>query len=161
MFGFNIFLSFVWLACWGVMTPSQFLIGFIIGFVIIWFSEKFGLIKNSNYTTRFLVGINLFFFFLFELWKSNIRVAKDMLRIKPQIMPAIVAVPVSLKTDWAITLMANLISLTPGTLSLDITRDKSTIFIHTMYLDGNDKVGFVECLKKGFEKRLLILESAS
>lgn len=160
MLTWNIILAFIWLACWGVMAPQQFLIGFILGFLILRFAEKVGILDDSHYTSRFLCGINLFLFFCMELWKSNLRVAIDILRIKPRMTPAIVAVPVALKTDWAITLMSNLITLTPGTLSLDISRDRKTIFIHTMYLDGEDKEAFVESLRDGFEKRLLVLEGS-
>lgn len=154
----NILLAFVWLACWGDTSPEQFFIGFILSFFMIRFSENSGLMSHSSYTSKVLGIMNLLVFFTIELWKSNIRVARDILRRKPLIVPAIIGVPLSLQTDWAITLLANLITLTPGTLSLDLSKDKKILYIHTMYFDDEDKVKFIESIKDGFEKRIMILE---
>lgn len=105
-----------------------------------------------------LKAFELLGYFLIELWKSNLRVAMDVLRSKPILNPAIVAMPVELEKNWAITLLANLITLTPGTLSFDLSADKKTLYIHTLYLDNQDKEAFVSAIKNGFEKRILFLE---
>jgi multicomponent Na+:H+ antiporter subunit E len=59
------------------------------------------------------------------------------------------------KTSLEITLLANLISLTPGTLSLDVSDDRKVLYVHAMYID--DKASFVNSIKNGFEKRLLAI----
>jgi multicomponent Na+:H+ antiporter subunit E len=69
--------------------------------------------------------------------------------------PGIVRVPLDVKTDFEITLLANLISLTPGTLSLDVSEDRKVLYVHTMYVGDKDK--FIEGIKSGFERRLLKL----
>jgi len=102
--------------------------------------------------------IELTVFFAKELMRSNLRVALDIVRPHPKLNPAIIAVPVCLKSDWALTLMANLITLTPGTLSLDLSEDRKILYVHTLYFDGDDRVAFVDSIKKGFESRLLLLE---
>jgi multicomponent Na+:H+ antiporter subunit E len=66
--------------------------------------------------------------------------------------PAIVAVPLDLTSDFQITLLANLITLTPGTLSLDISDDKKILYVHGMYVDDVDE--FRRSIKQGFEKRV-------
>ena len=63
-----------------------------------------------------------------------------------------VAVPLILKSKSAIVLLANLITLTPGTLSLDISTDQSVLFIHTVYLE--DSKQFEQQLLTGYERRL-------
>jgi len=67
--------------------------------------------------------------------------------------PAIVAVPLSVKTDLQITLLANLITLTPGTLSIDVSEDKKFLFVHLMYGANPDKA--IAEIKSGFEKKIL------
>ena len=67
--------------------------------------------------------------------------------------PAILAIPLDVKTDLEITAFANLITLTPGTLSLEVSEDRKTLYIHAMYVDDINL--FKERLKKGLERRLL------
>jgi multicomponent Na+:H+ antiporter subunit E len=54
--------------------------------------------------------------------------------------PGVIAMPLDAQTDGEITIVANLISLTPGTLSLDVSSDKKVLYIHVMYLDDRDAV---------------------
>lgn len=158
MLMWNFFLAIVWMACWGDASFPQFLAGFLVGFVVLIAVESLLPAGRVSYTSKALKALELIGFFFAELWKSNIRVAIDLLRPKPKITPAIVAVPLRLKEDWSLTLLANLITLTPGTLSLDLSADKKTLFIHTMYLDGGDKDAFVLDIQRGFEDRILALE---
>jgi multicomponent Na+:H+ antiporter subunit E len=102
--------------------------------------------------------LDLAVFFARELWGSNLRVAFDILRPRPRVNPAIIAVPLELQKNWSVTLMANLITLTPGTLSLDLSEDGRVLYVHTMYFDNDDRAAFVASIKQGFEKRLLRLE---
>ena len=98
----------------------------------------------------------LFIFFPIELIKASFQVALIVLFPKNAIRPGIVAVPLELKTDWGIALLANTITLTPGTLSLDVSKDKKTLYIHCIAL-GNTK-DFVRAVKNDFEKKVLRLE---
>jgi multicomponent Na+:H+ antiporter subunit E len=66
--------------------------------------------------------------------------------------PAIVAIPLDLRGDLEITLLANLITLTPGTLSLDVSSDKRVLYVHSMYV--TDIAAFRSEIKNGFEKRV-------
>jgi multicomponent Na+:H+ antiporter subunit E len=52
--------------------------------------------------------------------------------------PGVIAMPLEAKTDGEITMVANLISLTPGTLSLDVSDDRKVLYIHAMFLDGDE-----------------------
>jgi len=80
-------------------------------------------------------------------------VAYDVITPTFYMKPGIVAIPLSAETDLEITLLANLISLTPGTLSLDISDDRKVLYVHGMFI--NDKDEFIEGVKSGFERRLL------
>ena len=92
------------------------------------------------------------FFFLWELVKSNLRVAVDVVTPKHRMKPGVVAVPLDVDKDEEITLLANLISLTPGTLSLDVSDDKKVLYVHAMYVE--DPEAFRKEVKEGFERRV-------
>jgi multicomponent Na+:H+ antiporter subunit E len=66
--------------------------------------------------------------------------------------PGIVAIPLDLEGDAAITLLANLVTLTPGALSLDVSPDRTVLYVHTMYMD--DAETFRREIKQGFERRV-------
>ena len=69
--------------------------------------------------------------------------------------PGVVAIPLEAKTDAEITFLANVITLTPGTLSLDVSEDRSTLYVHTMFLESPEVLR--ESIKEGFERRVLEL----
>jgi multicomponent Na+:H+ antiporter subunit E len=92
-------------------------------------------------------------FFAWEVVQANMRVAMDVLIPHPRMTPGIVAIPLDAKTDAEITLLANLITLTPGTLSLDVSSDRRVLYIHAMYIDDIEE--FRKGIKDGLERRLL------
>ena len=103
--------------------------------------------------TRLGSQISLAGFFLVELVMSSIRVAWDVVRPRSRARPGIVAVPLDATSDLQITVLANLISLTPGSLSLDVSDDRKTLYVHLMF------VGSVEAerdaIKQDFERRVM------
>jgi multicomponent Na+:H+ antiporter subunit E len=88
--------------------------------------------------------------FIWELIVSASTVAKLVLTPGLKFKPAIVAVPLDIKHDLGVTLFANLISLTPGTLSLDVSDDRSTLYVHTM--DTEDAEAEKRDMKETFEE---------
>lgn len=97
---------------------------------------------------RLFNAIAFLIYFGWEIFMSNLRVAYDVLTPQHYMHPGILAIPLDAKTDLEITMLANMISLTPGTLSLDVSSDRKVLFVHAMYLEE------VEEFKK-FERRLL------
>lgn len=67
----------------------------------------------------------------------------------------IIAVPLDTKTDLEITIFSSLVSLTPGTLSIDVSADKSHLFVHAMYIEKGDTAALAQELKEGFERRVI------
>ena len=147
----NILLTFVWVALTGSFAFLNFLFGFVLSFFILWVTTKNR--QEAKYFVLIPKMIAFFFFFIYELIKANLQVAYDVVTPKFYMKPGIVSVPLDAKTDMEITLLANLISLTPGTLSLDVSNDKKVLYIHAMYV--TDKQKFIESIKNGFERRLL------
>ena len=87
--------------------------------------------------------------------KANIQVAIEVVTPTHHMKPGIVSVPLDAKTDVEITFLANLITLTPGTLSLDVSTDRKVLYVHSMYV--HNKQEFIDDIKNGFEKRLLAI----
>jgi multicomponent Na+:H+ antiporter subunit E len=92
-------------------------------------------------------------FFLKELVLSNLRVLWDVVTPGHISRPGIVGVPLSAESELEILLVANLISLTPGTLSVDLSDDRRTLYVHVMFLDDPDR--FRQSIKEGLEQRIL------
>lgn len=92
--------------------------------------------------------------YLIELVRSSVRVAADVLTPASRARPGIVRMPLEARTDLEIAVVANLISLTPGTLTIDVTPDRSALLVHVMFVDG-DEADVVRSLKKTVEGPVL------
>jgi multicomponent Na+:H+ antiporter subunit E len=92
-------------------------------------------------------------FYAWELLASSLRVAYDVLTPTLHMRPAIVAVPLDVTSDLAITLLANLVSLTPGSLTLDVSPDRRTLYVHVMFV-GADAAQARHDIKEQLERRV-------
>ena len=149
----NIFLSLVWMALTGTFTFANFLVGFAISSLTMWLTGSHGEVTFIVYITRVFRFVGLFFFFLWELLMANLRVAYEVLTPGYQMRAAIIAIPLDAKSDLEITVLANLITLTPGTLSLDVSQDRKTLYIHAMHVGDVDK--FRHDIKARLERRVM------
>jgi multicomponent Na+:H+ antiporter subunit E len=147
----NLLLSFIWVALTGSLYYSNFLFGFLLGFFILLVMDRHE--PDRRYFNKVPKTIGFVFYFLYELLKANIQVAYDVITPKYFFKPGIVRYPMEANTDIEINLLSTVISMTPGTLILDISEDKKSLFIHVMYL--KDKDHFIDRVKKGFEYKLL------
>ena len=101
----------------------------------------------------FFGSLSFFFFYLGEIILANIEIAHDILTPMHRMKPAILAIPLEVESDIQLLAFSNLITMTPGTLSLDISPDKKTIYVHAMYVD--DVEAAKKEIKDAFEKRIL------
>lgn len=148
-FAINLVLALIWAALTADFSALSLLTGFVVGFVALALVQPL-IGGDAAYFRRFFRAIRLFFFFYWELVVSSVQVARDVLAIRPRMRPKIVEMPLDVKTDFQILLVTNLISLTPGTLSLDVKPDRSCVLIHAMFADDPDAV--VDSLKSGMER---------
>ena len=147
----NILLTFVWVALTGDFSIENYIFGFFLNFHILWLISVKR--KRSKYFLIVPKVIILLLFFLYELIKANLEVAYEVITPKLNMTPGIVMVPLDVKSDIGITVLANMISLTPGTLSLDVSNDRKVLYVHAMYI--TDREEFIASIKNGFEKRIL------
>lgn len=147
----NLALAIVWMLLnnsWSVVT---FAIGYVIGLFLLFLLRRF--LPGRFYGKRIMAILVLIVIFLKELLLSNIEVIKQVAKPKLTITPGIVALPIHLHSPWEITILANLISLTPGTLTVDVSMDNSTLYIHAMDIPEAEEV--IRDIKETFEKRIM------
>ncbi|MFV0338796.1 MAG: Na+/H+ antiporter subunit E [Chthoniobacterales bacterium] len=96
-------------------------------------------------------------FYAREIFISNIKVAWDVITPGTMSTPGIIALPLDAKSDIEILTLANLITMTPGTLTLDVSTDRKTLYVHCMYLENAEQLK--KELKKGLEARVINLYS--
>lgn len=129
-------------------------IGIIILFLVLWLTSYF---YNRSYFRKFPSVLSLFFYFLKELAISNFKVIYYILSPQLQFRPAIIKFPLTLKSERGIVLLANLITLTPGTLTIKISDDKKFLYYHSIHVPGNNLQEARRKIKKGFEKRIITI----
>jgi multicomponent Na+:H+ antiporter subunit E len=149
----NILLTLIWVFLTGGYEFNNFLFGFVLSFIILWILSGVENKETKKYFKIVPRVISFIGFFIWELTKANIQVAYEVITPKFTMQPGIIAVPLDAKTDLEITLLANLITLTPGTLAMDVSTDRSILYVHGMYV--MNKKEFIKDIKQGFEKRLL------
>jgi len=149
----SIFLSLVWMALTGTFTFANLVVGVAVSSLTLWLIGSRGEVALIVYITRFFRFVGLFFFFLKELLVANLRVAYEVLTPGYQMRAAIIAIPLDAESDLEITVLANLITLTPGTLSLDVSQDRKILYIHAMHVRDVDK--FRHDIKARFERRVM------
>ncbi len=152
-FMLNIALALAWAAFTGNFNPSNLMIGFILGYLTLLATRR--ALAPSDYFSKVRQAIGFALFFLWELILANLRVAYDVMTPQYHMKPRVIAIPLDARTDAEITALAYFISLTPGTLSLDVSTDRRILFIHAMYAPDADTVR--REIKQGFERRLLEL----
>lgn len=146
----HILLTLAWLALTGRFTATNFAIGFALAFPVVWLSQRGEAGHFYLVRIRRLAGFAAFF--LWELLKANLRVTHEVLTPRLNVKPGVVAVPIELETDMEILVLTTLIALTPGTLSLDVSSDRHTLYIHAMYIDDVEQ--FRKAIKQGYERRV-------
>jgi multicomponent Na+:H+ antiporter subunit E len=147
----NLVLAVAWVAMTGAFSAEGFAIGFALGYGILFAIRRvFG---GSAYFGKAGRIVGFVLFYLRELIIANLRVAYDVVTPTHHMHPGVVAVPLDARTPGEITLLANLITMTPGTLSLDVSDDHTVLYVHGMFVD--DPRESVEEIKRGLERRVL------
>ncbi len=133
-FGWNMLLALAWVVLSGSYTFSNLFGGMVLSYVVL----AYVLRDSDSFETYFGKGpkiVKFILFFIWDLMKSNARVAYDVLTPTHLMKPAVIAVPLDIKSDAGITLLSNLITVTPGSLALDVSTDKKVLFVHLMYFE--------------------------
>jgi len=148
-------LMVVWYAFTVSLAPAEIITGLIVT----------GIISALNFTSFTHYGFRLFhprrillllqysYVFLIALIKANFQVARIVINPKLPVNPGIVKFKTSLQSDFAKMVLANSITLTPGTLTVDLVEDE--FYIHWLKMTSHDKTGIYEAIAADFEKILI------
>jgi len=147
----NLLLALVWGAMTGDFSVANLGVGLVFGFIALFASQR--VLGQPAYASRVMKVLSFIVFYLRELALSNVRVAIDVVTPRHRARPGVVAVRLEAQTDAEITLLANLLSMTPGTLTLDVSDDRRVLYVHAINVSDPD--AFRRHLKDDFERRVL------
>ncbi len=150
----SILLALAWAALHGDITLANLLVGYAVGYVILAILAKGG-VMPSTMASRTTHAVGLAVFFVRELMLANVRVAIDVLRPRTAIQPAVVAIPLDVTCDGEILLLSMLINITPGSVTIDLSDDRRTLYVHVMHMTSAEASR--REIKEGFERRVKLL----
>lgn len=155
-------LTLIWVALQGSLSLGNLLLGVVFGAAILRISRP--IFDDPAESRRLRDGVRpvrrlwqvlvLVVVFLRELVVSALQVARYTLQPTLQIRPAIVKYPLDVQTPREITVLANLISLTPGTLSLDVSPDSKHLYVHAISVYSEDGSDVIVDIKESLEKHV-------
>lgn len=149
----NLLLALAWAALQGDFSLWTLVTGHVLGYLILLALVRGGVLGTSPYVGRVHRVAGLAAYFFYELLKANIRLALDVATPSFHMKPGIIAVPLDATQDSQILLLSMLINTTPGSVALDVSPDRKTLYVHVMYMDTPDAAR--EEIKQGFERRVL------
>lgn len=150
IFAFNVLLAFGSCALLGGFNLANLVAGFLVGFATLSLTAR--LFGEGGYFGLVVRVLHLVVYFGWELTVSSLQVVWDVITPMHKSHPAIVAIPLDITDHRQISVLANLISLTPGSLSLDVSRDDNILYVHGMFVEDPDK--FRSHIKSGLERRV-------
>jgi multicomponent Na+:H+ antiporter subunit E len=146
----NLFLAITWVSLTGRMSGGGLVFGFLLGYFLLWWLRR--LIGPTTYFEKVPRILSFLLFYAKEMLSANLRVAWDVISIRRHSRPGIVAVPLDLTTDLEITVLASLLALTPGTISLDVSSDRRVLYVHAMFVESADALR--KTIKRDLERRV-------
>lgn len=133
----NLFIALLWVLLQDEMPPrfATFLTGFIVGIGILYVLHRF--YGTQFYLRRVFAIIQLIFIFNWELLMSSYVVLKQIMTPKINITPGIFTYKTELETDWEVTTLALLLTLTPGSVVMEVTPEGDMFYIHAMDIESS------------------------
>jgi multicomponent Na+:H+ antiporter subunit E len=149
----TIVLALGWVAATGNLSIPNLVFGAVIAGLGLFVIRDH--VKGPRTITRLVRMLSLAALFVYELFVSAFRVALLVLRpdLRAHLKPGIIAFPLTVTRDAEITLLANMITLTPGTLSVDVSDDRKVLYVHAISVSDRDAL--VRDIAGGFEKKII------
>jgi len=147
---FSVFLWLVWLLLNNSAAPGHLLLGAMLALVLPLFTVRFR--PDRPRLRKPLKLVSYIAVLLWDIILANLTVARLILGPTARLRPAFIRLPLELRNEFAVVVLANTLSLTPGTVSADLSPDRSTLLIH--FLDVDDPQQAVARIKQRYEKPL-------
>lgn len=154
---YSVPLGILWCFVHGNVTILNFLLGSVLGLFVVYPFRKLYKFEQEeslhDVVRRIPYGIKFFIILNIEIVKASFIVAMIVLKPKMDLKPGIIAVPIRTKTDAGITAIANSITLTPGTITMDISDDRTMLYVHA--IDASDPDAVRVYIRDKLEKYVL------
>ncbi|MTI18940.1 Na+/H+ antiporter subunit E [Rhodobacteraceae bacterium RKSG542] len=147
----NLLMAVAWAAVSGSFTGLNLVFGFVLATLTLYVIRE--QVAFRRYIARSWRITKLALTFFWELVKSSWRVFIMLINPKLDVQPGIIAMPLTVTKDYEITLLANMITLTPGTLSMDVSEDRKTLYIHCVDVPDPDET--IREIKESFERQIM------
>lgn len=147
----NVGLAIFWYVFFPLYGTADLFIGFVIGTLAL-------SVYHRSYGRRIWWLLSYLLFVAWEIVLSNANLTRWILSPRLEFHPGIVAVPLTLNTDLEITVLVTMITLTPGTTSIDLRKDRKgryVVYIHSFFVKDADM--FRRDIKDKFERRLALV----
>lgn len=154
----NLFIALLWTALqedWSILT---FISGYFVGMTVLFLMRRF--LPDNFYVITFLNIIKLAVVFIHELFISSYMVLRQVVKPKLTIAPGTLTLETDLESDLEVTLLALLLTLTPGSVVIKVSDDNKTFFVHVLDTSDaneaiiNSKVRFENSIKRVTRKCL-------
>lgn len=150
--GFNFILLFVvWLLLTNSFSLGNIILATVLSWLILFLTS--GLHAEKAKVVRPLLAAKYLAMLVWDIIESNIVVTKQVLGPVEELTPGFISVPLDLTGQLPITLLASTISLTPGTVSSEVSEDLKTLYVHALNVD--DEQALVEQIKTRYERPLM------
>ncbi|MBX3176733.1 MAG: Na+/H+ antiporter subunit E [Candidatus Hydrogenedentes bacterium] len=149
----NIVLALTWCAASGAVNVTNLVVGFLVGYAVL--SVHPEITRNQNYRKKVYHFVSFVAYFGWEVIVGAIDVALATVWPFRRVRPGVVAVPLDTRSAAERTILANAVTLTPGTMSIDLTADGKTLYVHV--IDAKDPEAVRRAIKRGLEARLIRL----
>ena len=148
------FLSLTVLALWLVLASGfsfgQVLLGGSLAIFVPILTAPFW--PEPLTVRRPLTGLRLFGVLLFDIVVANLTVARLVVGPLERLRSCFIEVPLDIEHDFVATILGSIVALTPGTVSIDIDRDRRVLFVHV--LDTDDPEALIRLIKSRYEAPL-------
>lgn len=138
VFGSNVLLAVVWMFLNGDVTMEQFVFGFALGYLVLYFFR--GLLPDSGYFRRSFGLVKFLVYFAYKNIEANFIVAWEVITPTNHMAPGFLKLDPQSETPLEITFLAATISLIPGTLTVDTSEDDDYIYIHAMHIEDSEEI---------------------
>ena len=147
----NLMIALIWMLLNGNWTMSGFIVGYVLGIGILYVVRKFR--PEPFYLAKVFSVLKLTGLLIRELLVSSFEVLGHILRPKLNIRPGIFEYRTQLSSDWEVTVLSCMICLTPGTLTLEVSDDNQTLYIHALDIDNVEEMS--SKIRSTFEKAIM------
>ena len=146
-------LALAWSLLFGGVRSGDLAVGLVLAWLLLWWMAP--VLGVRAYVRRLPRALALAGFVAQDLLFSGLRVAWDVVTPRSRRRPGVIEVPLDARSDLEITLLAHLVTLTPGTLALGVSADRRRLRVHAMFVDDPDAL--VASIKADLERRVLEL----